>query len=198
MQTITIKLYKLEELSNKAQDHAHSEWLQGFDNPWASENEDTLEAFAELFPVKIKSWSYGSTSGGDNVSFDMTCDDAIAEMSSLRLAKYIWNNYGDKLFKPKFIYGGTVSAEMKSYRSKVQREASCVLTGYCMDETILEPIYDFLKKPSTLTFKELIEDCFYQWVKACADDLEYQASFEAFRESCEANEYLFEEDGTLR
>lgn len=82
--------------------------------------------------------------------------------------------------------------------SKCQREASCVLTGCCYDEDILEPIYNFLKKPDANTdLEDLIKSCLYSWIKAMADEYEYQCSDKGIAEDCEANDYKFLENGKM-
>ena len=76
--------------------------------------------------------------------------------------------------------------------SKIIKDTCCVLTGYYIDDDILEPIYDFLKKPSKhVTFADLMRDCLQFWVIACNKDYEACTSMEYFAELCEANGYEF-------
>ena len=116
-------------------------------------------------------------------------------MTGVRLLKYIINNYGSVLFKRKYL------RHMKSGKivySKIQTETCCVLTGYYMDDEILQPIYDFLKKPDkTSTFEDILNDCLHCWIGACNRNLEYQNSKEAIIETIEANEYEFDEGWNL-
>lgn len=195
MKTKTITTYSIKELSEEARDHAYYDWIEGHEYPWAKENQDTLEAFAKIFPVNIRDWSYGGR--GEGVTFDMTCDDNIAGLSGLRLATYIQNNYGYRIFTPKFI-GSLTRKKFTPVYSKITREASCPLTGYIADHYILDPIYDFLQKPDNVTtFKELIHYSLDSWIKRCNEDSEATSSMEFFEEEAEANEWEYDENGRI-
>lgn len=219
MRTIETKLYQFEELSEESKQRAIEKWRsEDTEIAWASENRDTMEKFAEIFPIKVTDWSYGGR--GEGVSFRFTCDDCIEELSGQRLATYIWNNYKSDLFKGKYyhsqkfgltdhrlIHRRVKSKQItnncpnkgkwsNSYYSGLFLETSCVLTGYCMDDDILDPIYKFLDKPSNQTFRDLLENCFDEWIKACNRDIDWQNSDEYISETISANDYEFEEDGT--
>ena len=61
-----------------------------------------------------------------------------------------------------------------------------------MDDSLLKPIYDFIAKPCKhTTFNDLINDCLNRWIHDCNNDYEYAHSFDAFKESCECNDYDF-------
>lgn len=193
MKTKTINVYTVKELSEGAKERAHGDWLEHFNNPWSSENLNTLNAFEKLFPVKVNDWSYGGR--GEGVSFDMTIDQNVEDLTGLRLAKYIWNNYGQDLYRPKYIGNLEGRKKFSPVYSKVQREASCVLTGYCMDEDMLEPVYNFMKKPVKINFYELMTNCFDAWVLACSANAEDDASMEAFVDQADINDYEYDEAG---
>lgn len=197
MRTMTVDVFKYSELSDKAKEKAWSKSLGNFENPWSSENQDSLEAFEKIFPVKIKDWSYGGR--GEGVTFQMTCDDAIENLSGVRLATYIWNNYRRDIYKGKYYSTGgewiNGKYHYKSRHSNIQLEISFPFTGYCADHYLLDPLESFLKKPDTRNFRELLQDCFDNWVKLCSEDAEYQAGPEAFAENAEANEWEFDKDG---
>lgn len=217
MRTIELKLYKFEELSEEAKQKAIEDWRSNdTEIAWASENRQTMEKFAEIFPIKVTNWSYGGR--GEGVSFRFTADDCIEELSGQRLATYIWNNYKSDLFKGKYyrhlsdgskrIFHKRIKSEQlknpgrrcdwfNAYYSGIILDHSCVLTGYCMDDDILDPIYKFLDKPTNQNFRELLEDCFDEWIKACNRDIEWQNSDEYIIETIQANDYEFTEDGTL-
>lgn len=196
MKTKTINVYDINELSEKAREYAYNRWLSHGDYPWAEDNIATLKAFEKLFPIRIAHWSYGGR--GEGVSFYMT-DDTLSEMAFLRLAKYIHNNYGDKLFKPKFIYakGIGLGVNTKTKYSAIEKDNCCVLTGYCIDDDILRPIYEFLDTPDHRTFNELIKDCFESWVIACEQDMGHYYSMDNFVEESQANELEYNEQGRL-
>lgn len=205
MKTRTITVYSFDELSDKAKQNAieyfrNRNYEDG--NFWANENRQSMEKFAELFPIKVTDWSYGGR--GEGVSFRFTDDYNLEGMKGLRLAKYIWNNYKDNIYKPRYysICNGIkncVGLNSKGRYSKVQiTEFGCPFTGFYMDNEILAPIFDFMRAPSPNTdFKDLLNDCFNAWVKACNDDVESQNSDENIIETIEANEYEFDENGNL-
>jgi hypothetical protein len=216
MKTIEIKLYQFDELSEEAKEKAIEDYRDSnTEITWASENRDTMEKFADIFPIKIRDWSYGGR--GEGVSFYFTADDTIEELSGQRLATYIWNNYKSDLFKGKYyrhlkdgskrIFHKRIKSQqltnkgrhcdwINAYYSGITLDNSCVLTGYCMDMDILDPIYKFLEKPTNANFKELLEECFDAWIKACNADVDWQNSDEYISEELANNDCEFEEDGT--
>lgn len=214
MKIIKTEVYSFEELSDEAKQKAvedHRDLCSGDQPAWSAENRQTMEKFSEIFPIKVTNWSYGERSEG--VSFHFEAEDYIEELSGFRLAKYLWNNYKGNLFKGKF-YGNLKTNEfvkhkrIKSselykngnrfnpYYSAIKLDSSCVLTGYFMDDNILGPIYDFLNKPTNINFRDLLEDCYFEWIKACNADIEWQNSNEYLSEELINNRYEFEEDGS--
>lgn len=199
MKTKTINVYSYAELSDKAKERAWLDSLQHFEYAWADDNAASLKGFENTFPLKIKHWEYGGR--GEGVNFEMTCDDAVTLLTGQRLATYIWNNFRNDIYKGKFYStsGNYVDGKYsyKSRHSKIILESSCPFTGYCMDDALLDEVFAFMEKPDSRNFEELMGDCFEAWVKACNDDADYQSSQPAFAESCEANEYEFDESGDM-
>lgn len=193
--TIEITAYQFSELSEAAKEAAHNEHLsKGYPNDWSRENLGSWKKFLDIFPVK----SYGNS--WSNIAF--TDEESIENLSGQRLATYIWNNYKKDLFKGKYYSTGGRYDEAGKYHhkfrySKIQLQGqNCVMTGYCMDDSILDPIYKFLAKPDKNTdFMGLMNECANAWSKAMDDDDEWQNSIEHFAEECEANEYEFDEHG---
>jgi hypothetical protein len=219
MKTVKVKVFSLSELSEKAQQRAHDDYQSTHDEiAWSDENRQTLEAFEKVFPIQITDWSYGGR--GEGVTFRSDMDGKVEELSGVRLATYLWNNYKNQLFEEKYYKswqtltrvshkkvksekmtketGWTNPEVLGKYWNKykgLQLEHSCVLTGYCMDDEILDPIYAFLDKPRNINFLDLLEECFDAWIKACNRDVDYQNSFEYFEKEAEANDYEFLESG---
>lgn len=191
-------IYKYSELSDKAKERARQWWidLEAVDYAWNKENRETLEAFENLFPVEVKDWEYGHH---NYINFRCTCDEEIENLKGTRLATYLWNNYAKHLFKGMYYSSGKYvdgKYQYKSRRSNITLDNTCVLTGYCIDNDILAPIYVFLSKPKdNITFYDLMNDCLQSWVIACRNDYEYALSEENAEESIIANEYEFTEDG---
>ena len=192
--TRTYDLFQLAELSAVARETAYSEWLHTFEYGWNSENRNTLDAFESVFNIKVNDWSYDTC----RYSYRFTSHYSGEEeqLNGIRLLKYIVNNYWHILFKPKTYY---LKGDYKKRRkSRVFTDNCCVLTGYCADEDILRPIYDFLKAPDTrTTLYDLMDKCLDSFFKSCRDDMEYQCSEESFEESCAANDYEFLENGKM-
>lgn len=195
MREISVMVYEFEELPEDVQDKVLDGFRDGDLYVWENENLETLKAFENIFPVKVKSWEYG---GRNYINFNMErfdYDEEILEFTGVRLLKWIVNNYWDYLWKGKFICGDKYP---KKRYSKVMFDNCCVLTGYCMDNDILAPVYEFLKKPGDgVTLEGLMNDCLHEWVFACNRDTEYAYSDEGIKETVGINEYEFTVDGKV-
>lgn len=194
MRTVTkaFKIYKLDELTKEARNKAYSNWVQNFEYGDNGENEATLEAFLQIFNIKVDRWSYDDIRYWYYFTSHYTEDQD--NLKGVRLLKYLINNYWYKLYIPKTIWGDNY----KTIRdSRVFVTNDCVLTGYYMDYEILQPIYDFLKAPDNTTLYELMDRCLDNFFKACRDDMKYQLSEEAFAEYCEVSNYEFLSNGKL-
>jgi RecG-like helicase len=211
MKTIEVKLYKFEELSEEAKEKAIEKWRSSeTEYHHGEEYRDTLKEFEKSFPVKVTDWEISPWSYS-YVKFDFTSDEDIGELSGIRLMKYLWNNHRRDLYKGKWYqvhsrekisHPRIRSEKLKdgyhnSYRSAITLTNSCVLTGWCVDEDILEPIYKFLESPDNRTFESLLEECLESWRIAWEKEMEYESSDEYISETIIANEYDFTEDGEM-
>lgn len=200
MTNLKIKGFRFNELTEEVQEKLYYKWLEFDPYSWGTDNEKTLEEFTNIFPVTVTNWEYGYHK---HINFYMNCDDEIEELTGIRLLKYVHNNYYDYLYKGKFYStkGEYINGQYsyKKRYSKVIKDNCCVLTGYCIDDDILKPIYDFLKKPNKYTtFKELIEECLNSWVNACHNDYEHSTSFEYFKEDqTEIDDNYYTENGDV-
>jgi RecG-like helicase len=190
----TISIYEFSELSENVKQKV----LENFDTELIHtdhiyyDSQKTLEKFKENIAYKLKY---------------MENDD----ITGLRLHKWILNNLYIELFKPKFIgsidkiikhkrlennyyKSGNVSSH---YYSGINVDNSCVLTGVCYDDDILTPIYEFLKNPYDLTFRELINDCMENLEKSLQSELDYLTSEEGIIEHIACNDYMFTENGDI-
>jgi hypothetical protein len=216
MKTIQINTYKFSELSEEAKQNAIEEYRSNnTEYFWACENRQSLEKFADIFPITVKDWSYGGR--GEGVYFKFNTDDNIEELSGQRLALYLWNNYKNDIYSKKYHYvkshnkinhkrvkselikkGSNAGLYHNSYYSAIFIETyNCPLTGYCIDNSLLDEIWKFIDKPDSRNFRDLLEDCFNEWVKDCNADVDYQNSDECITETIEANDYDFDEEGNL-
>ncbi|MFI3315920.1 MAG: hypothetical protein R3Y04_09720 [Rikenellaceae bacterium] len=184
-ETREYQIYNINELSTASQDKAHQEWLVSKEYTYSDYNRATLSAFETAFNVKATNWSYDSYSYSYRFTTELSAD--IEELSGTRLATYIINNYWDTIFKCKSYW-----MNGKSRKSKVFYEVDCVLTGYCADCSILEPIYRFLEQPNEhTTYKGLINKCLDNFFKFCRDDVESTETLDYFKEESEANEWEY-------
>lgn len=197
-------VFSISELSQHAKEKAYYHWCESQPYSWEDENSKTLKEFENIFPVNVRNWEYGGYCY-PHISFEFTENDDIENLHGLRLRTYIINNYGRNLFEGKYFSlwskkdknpKNPAIGKLKIRRSKVLFDTSCVLTGYCIDDDILEPIYKFLQKPSdNVTFYELMDDCLNSWVTACNNDFEASTSIEYFEECATENDWEFTEDG---
>ena len=195
-ETITRELYKFEELSEAAKERARDWYREVHEYGWAEENRESLDAFCKDFPVKATHWRYDAWNY--EIVERITCDDEISELTGARLAAYIWNNYRSTITTRKeYKKGGCYHPGVKVRKSRIVLvENSCPFTGYCADESLLEPIRAFLKAPNNRqTFGDLLADCLTAWARDARDDCAYQISDECVDESILANEYEFTADG---
>jgi len=206
-ETIVRKIYTIDELSDDAKQRAYEDSIESFEYFLHGENMASLNAFAGIFNIKIKNYSYGGNNSFIDWSFSGV-DDEVVELKGFRLAKYIWNNYRRDLFKGKYFslqskkefnpHYGVKYGTYKSRHSKILLDNSCVLTGFYIDDDLLKPIYDFLNKPCTHTDMEyLIQDCVNCWLSSVQSDYEDQMSIEAFYDNAQANEWEFYSDGRM-
>jgi hypothetical protein len=210
------KIYPFSELSDEAKETAIEKYRENCTEYfWADDGINSLKEFCKQFDIELKDW--GLDCGGcgqSHIYFNADTYDLQAEdVEGWRAYKYIINNYWDILYKPQF--RGTIKNDtikhrritheklsngrmFNAYHSGIFKDTCCNLTGYCLDNEIMQPIYDFLKNPNTsTTLKDLYDDCFNAFITGWNDDVESQNSDEVIIETIEANEYEFTEDGQL-
>lgn len=215
MRTIRTKIYKFEELSKEAQEKAIENYRNNyltFDFIY-SDAESTVKAFCDAFGVKSgsRSWLDCNTSN---------IDDDILQLTGLRLRKYILNNFGDTLYKRKYLKSFFSETEPKiwhplrsykkifsrhqnkdgfwvTYRSKMFFEKSCNLTGMCYDDDMMRPIYDFLELRTfgSTNFEDLFNECFGAMRNTLEREEEYMHTDEYISGEIESNEYEYTEEG---
>jgi len=193
MKTIEVKLYSFSELSDKAKQIAIDQYRDSqTEYFWAEENRQSLEAFCNAFPVQVKNWSYDAQSHNESVLYIGDAD--FQTMSGPRLISYLINCNWPDLFE----YKKYTLPSGKTRKSRITIvETSCPFTGYYMDEVLLSPVREYLKKPLNMDFEDLLTECVYRWGKACMEDCAYQISDEYIIETLINNDYDFTEDGKM-
>lgn len=198
MKTITINIYSFNELSEEAKKSALQDFCDTGEYFLADENAESLKEFQNFLPVNVKNWQYG---GGKYIRYSLTCEEAVQNLYGQRLRTYILNNYYSILYeqKPYGKYFKSASGVWKyPKRSNIfYIQTSCPFTGYVMDESLLQPIREFIDKPDNSTFSELIHKCLNNWLNECESDYDYFFSLENYSEHCEANDYEFDECGNI-
>jgi len=218
MKTIEIQLYKFDELTEEAKQKAINEYRENIEHDFIwSDAECTIKEFCKQFNIKTSNNSWLEPYFGN-------IEDCILELTGLRLQKYLINNFGDILWRKKYLKSGEVTAEKPKYHrmrkvieikrglnegkfynqyySNTQKESkNCNLTGMCYDEDILKPIYNFLEdrnpEANGTDFESLIKDCFDSLKKSIDNEIEYRESDEAIIEDLNDNDYDFTENGKI-
>ena len=215
MKTVQINLYSFNELSNEAKETAINAVRNRNDNNqfYFDEIIESVKKLADVFNLK-----FGREYTDIRTSH---IDDNILQLQGLRLHKYIVNNYYNELFKAKYLKSGGVIDTKKpfhrmmkqrlieancpnkgkysiSYYSNTAKDNSCVLTGVCYDNDILQPVYDFLARPDkTETFESLINSI-ESAIQKCFDNTETWLNSDEFTiDEIEANDYEFTIDGNI-
>lgn len=195
------KVYPYSELSKTAKERAHGDFItSGFVYPWGDDNAETLKAFCDIFPIDVGDWEYGYRNYINSSMRTAYADTETAyyDFRGIRLLKWIVSNYWRYLFKRKYIGHLKGREKFTPVYSRCQWENSCVLTGYCIDDDILGPLYEFIRRPDkTSSFEDILKDCLESWIVACNKVYEYCYSEEYFAEHADANDFEFTVDGKL-
>lgn len=199
-----IKIYTFEELSEESKEKAIENYRNvSHEYDWIDESMDSLKAFTNVFNVKIKDYSLGEYNSYIRFSIDETIEENTENMSPMRLRTYIINNFYNQIYKGKYYSTQGYYDENKQYHYKfkyslIKKEPyTCVLTGYCMDDNLLDNIYKFIKSPFNTNFYDLIDSCFDSFIKSLQNDIEYQNSDEYITEQLINNDYEFYENGKM-
>lgn len=215
MRTVRTKVYSFNELSSEAQQKAINNFRNnGVNTDFIYDDAyNSVKAFNEVFGTREGSCSWLDVNANN-------FDDDILNLKGFRLQKYLWNNYYNNLFKHKFynaiadnkvlihpcievhkydVSKGARCSSSNFYYSRIQKTTSCVLTGVCYDDDLLQPIYDFLLKRDfsncTITFYHLLNDCFESLKNSIENEVEYRNSDEAIIEDIQELDYEFTKDG---
>lgn len=180
MKIVQIKVYKFHELKEDVRDKVVDNWRNDDSYLWSSENNNVLNEFVKLAPVKVQGFEYGYRKyinfSVDDIDFRY--DDEIQEMTGVRLWKYLRNHF-------------PALCEM------TVKYQECPLTGYYLDYDILKPLESFLKRPDKRGIEEIMSDCIHAWLDACDSDYDYWLSAESIIDDINANDYDFTVDGKI-
>lgn len=185
MKTIKIKLYEFSELSEKAKESAKDDFY--YDDFFANERMKSKKAADYIY----------ESINPQNV------------LSGVRLYKYIQNNVMPKLRKYKYYtknsayyagkkHGITMGKKFRFSKINYSEDAEN-LTGICYDYDFLKPLIDFMEKPSENVDSDDLRntDTVNIYNKLAEDECDYFYQDKVFEEHCDANEYLFYENGKM-
>lgn len=215
MRTIEQKIYNYQDLllpeNSDIKDKVINKFRYSDSNDFYyiwNESEQTVKAFLKSVNVNIKTYNSWLEPNLYNI------DDNIIKLSGLRLRKWFINNF-DFLYKPKYIgclktneyirhkrikspiNVNSVGNRFNPYYSGCQFTNCCTLTGACYDDSLLSPIYEFIKNPNDSDFEDVIKECFNNLEKDINNEIDYQNSEQAILETIEANNYEFNENGEI-
>lgn len=199
--------YSIDELAEDAKQYAYHKWYQTAEYHGTDEIKATLNEFCRLFDVRCYSWEFDAYSHHFRFGIlndTLTCFENI---SGIRLATYIWNNYAQYITKGKYfsLWSKTERSEhnpairkLKSRHSRVMLSMEdCPLTGGCYDCNVLEPVIKCLSYQKLYnSYTELIEDCLDGLFLAAQKECEYVYSMEYFIDEARNNEYEYCSNGS--
>jgi len=152
--TITTTVYEFEELDDDAKQNAiesHNLARAGEGSPWEHEWRDTLNTAIQALDLEHRNWYLETESLTPR-------DRAVGELEGVRAWKWLHNNDVPEV---------------------IGEIGSCPFTGYCGDESFLEPLRTFLRRPEAGTdLDQLFRECLQSWARDWEADDEYQRSEE--------------------
>lgn len=202
MPTHTIQTYYFDELPENVQRTAYEKDRHNLDGEYYNADfRATLREFERLFDISVYSWAVDSY----RYTFDFRLPDSRYPdeiTDPLRLAVYMWNNYGDIIRRGKYYStSGRYINGKYSYKHKRSKALyildDSALTGCFCDGHILQPIINCITyKTLYETFDDLITDCLNNFFETWRDCLEYAESFDFYIDEANANEWEYLADGT--
>lgn len=173
MRTIETTLYTLGELDDTAKDRARenfrqSGYLDDTDQWNWQEASESRKAFLDEFNAEFVTSRYNS--GRVHMS-----PKAVGDMEYVRLWKYLSANHAECI-------------------SKI---GDCQFTGVTWDESLLDGIAEFMRKPYRTDFESLLYSCCEDLRIAVEREQEHQCSDAAIDESIRANGYEFTNQGEI-
>ena len=208
MKELKATLYKFSELSEEAQqkviDRERDDIQEMGIDAWASEYESSLQEFSTLFGINVRNWEVDPCSYNYQFSFkeDIYERDA-SDVKGKYLARFM-RDIHRHVYKGKYFSTGGHYDENGNYHYKQRHskvlfvDHDCPLTGYCGDNFILHPVYEWFKKPDyNKSLYDLVDECLDSFFKEWRDDMESCGTDEYVREEIEANEHgeMYFEDG---
>ena len=189
MREIKQKIYTFNELSEDAKEKARLDWLEDAYFHYGDNLIESLKKFENEFPIQINYWEYDEWSC--RVSYEILLDD---------YDDYEFDEDENKEDIIELYKGEELKKYLMEYYEKFTEDTSeecCPLTGCCSDYAVLDPIYEFIKNPTDIDFRELLESCIENFEEVVVKEYECFNSEEFFKEACYGCGFEFYEDGTM-
>lgn len=179
--TIEKKVYKFAELSEKAQETARMNWsINGWDRD--GEYMDSMKGLVEHFGGRIRDYGIDwSNSSYSSMSFEMPAREDSG-LSNTAWEKYILEK---------------LRALGSFNRRTLKGHGDCKLTGCCYDESAIDGFRWAWYRDGARDLDTLMQAAYDTWIKAAHDDYQYDVWGDGFAETCDANEYEFDENGNM-
>jgi hypothetical protein len=181
MREVVTQVYTFDELNDNAKENAR-QWYRGiqcFD--WSEEYIKSLKEALLFFDCKLKDYSIDWDCYSRSY-FKWTTHLETDDLHGVRLFKFIQNNYSQYVCR-------------YDKKQKPLLEGHCPFTGFCADEDFLDPIREFMKRPTEITFGDLIDSCVESLLMAGCNDCEFQQTDEVIDECICINGFEFTIDG---
>ncbi len=203
-QTKTINIYtveELKELSTSAYDRAYNWWLEGFDYDWWEFVYDDFKRIAKILGITVKDIHFsGFWSQGDGARFLGEYSYAPGSVKAI------------KEYAPQDETLHRIAHDLQlAQRYAFYRLVVTIKDGYWAGNYVHERTVDFEGHGHYYSYsltdneekalegvKEALTDLMCWLYRQLEKEWEYLTSEEQFEESCEANEYLFDEDGNVQ
>ena len=217
MRQIQLTLYSFDDLTEKVQkvivDRERWNIMESCMDSYSIDYRNSLEQFEKLFEINCHDWEVGYCSY--HYRFRINKEEAfewqhdgwqsipLESLSGKLLVRYLQQNILPGILKGKYygklkgVYPNAI--HYKRY-SKIFFESDCPLTGCCYDHDLINPVLEYLAKPTpNITYQELVRNCLVQFFRTWHEEYKYWANDEdAIREQLHNNQYedmLFHANG---
>lgn len=204
MRTITMNVYKFDELSETAKRYARNTYREN-----AYEDYDeyglSIKAIGQVLGMR-PDWEI-SLCSHSYVKFERNLDEEIEELTGVRALKWVWNNWIEKTLRGKVIgklfpceksKEHPTGLDYKFYYSKATKEFSCPFTGFTMDMVFMETyqhMQEEVREGKEPDIDDFLKDLESRLCEDWLSEIEYRDSDEYIDEMIEANDYEFYENG---
>lgn len=193
-----ITLYTYDELSQEAQGKAYDNWLpNALDYEWWDCLFDDFKEIGKIMGIEIDQIYFsGFASQGDGACFVGNYSYACGAQKNIRQyapADKELHQVADDLFEAQSRVFFSMSCDV-THRGNYSHQYSVDMEFRGRDSS---PYLSDAEEVAAQGIKEALRD-FMGWMyKALETEYYYLTSEEQFKEACEANQYLFTEDGKI-